>query len=867
MSEMLGAALRYERRDWPVLPLKAGQKAPHGELVPHGHKEATTDLELINLWWSAHPESNVGVRVGMETDLLVIDIDMHDIDGKASLRSLEEETVELPETYTNETAGNGQHYFFKFPDELNNVELKAQLAPGVDLKHNGYVVMPPSVVNGKAYKNVKDCELAELPPQWVELCKKQEPTYEEWTQIRRAANPNGESFCEQHGLSMSDVLPRPADAKSISGGYLCKHSIHGATGDGNLFVNERLNLWCCYRHHTGGDALTWKAVAMGLISCEQAGRLDGDTFKVVIGALKDEGVVQDDSVLVDARETETVETTETNLTASGHLYVHDPKDPKNAIITINGDKKEFRKLSPIPQVAITGTITDIAALIAQVKEHFSIEEDYNIEGPVCAVLSSYLPNEPDIIGIVQPSGGLKTEILRMFGESENQFCYPLSSVTENTFVSGFDKNLDTTPLLRGRPIIVKDLTTLLSKREDTRSAIFADFREITDGYIRKEFGSGVKKEYHNIHSSLIFGSTPAIEHYYSLYSNLGARMVFLKPHNDPKKAREQSRKNQGKIKQIREELNEAMLSFLDFQLRRLDSEGLPELTDEMAEQIGEYCDFLAVARYPVHYDHRGEADQVPTPEFPTRLNNTISKLAQVHAFIFERGEVGEADREFALRICADNVPIVRAKILLALKEGWLTTSEISERCDISTKTLNRKLSELQALGICDYMSGKTAGAESDYYDGRSNHYKLSSQWVDIVQKYRPAICKGVGTDRNTCTNKTTGVNPSTNCWSTSEDTCEIREIPQNRPSIESPEPNHSEPVKAIRDVIISWRNASSDRNPPKVNRTNFVNLVSATVRRQHPELTGRDIEGEIKRLEEADAEIQALLAELTDAEQ
>jgi DNA-binding transcriptional ArsR family regulator len=287
----------------------------------------------------------------------------------------------------------------------------------------------------------------------------------------------------------------------------------------------------------------------------------------------------------------------------------------------------------------------------------------------------------------------------------------------------------------------------------------------------------------------------------------------------------------------------------------------------MAEQIGEYCDFLAVARYPVHYDHRGEADQVPTPEFPTRLNNTISKLAQVHAFIFERGEVGEADREFALRICADNVPIVRAKILLALKEGWLTTSEISERCDISTKTLNRKLSELQALGICDYMSGKTAGAESDYYDGRSNHYKLSSQWVDIVQKYRPAICKGVGTDRNTCTNKTTGVNPSTNCWSTSEDTCEIREIPQNRPSIESPEPNHSEPVKAIRDVIISWRNASSDRNPPKVNRTNFVNLVSATVRRQHPELTGRDIEGEIKRLEEADAEIQALLAELTDAEQ
>lgn len=82
-------------------------------------------------------------------------------------------------------------------------------------------------------------------------------------------------------------------------------------------------------------------------------------------------------------------------------------------------------------------------------------------------------------------------------------------------------------MLRVRPIIVKDLTSLLAKREDTRSAIFADFREITDGYIRKEFGSGVKKEYHNIHSSLIFGCTPAIEHYYSLYSNLVLEWAFF----------------------------------------------------------------------------------------------------------------------------------------------------------------------------------------------------------------------------------------------------------------------------------------------------------------------------------------------------
>lgn len=706
--------------------------------------------------------------------------------------------------------------------------------------------------------------VAQFPNAWIVACIRDEATPEEWRQVRRQVDGPGASFCERHGITMSNVLTAPADVKKTSNGYLCRHPIHGATGDGNLSISPSRNLWKCFRCDSGGDPVTWVAVREGLIDCSQAGRLDKETFKAVVQVLKDEGLVEDDSVLVDAAEPEACEIDDSYVAPSGYLYAHDPNDPKNAIITINGVKKDFRKLPPIPQVAITGTITDIAALIAQVKEHFSIEEDYNIEGPVCAVLSSYLPNEPDIIGIVQPSGGLKTEFLRMFGESENQFCYPVSSVTENTFVSGYDKNLDTTPLLRGRPIIVKDLTTLLSKRDDTRSAIFADFREITDGYIRKEFGSGVKKEYHNIHSSLIFGSTPVIEHYYSLYSNLGARMVFMKPWNDPKKAREQSRKNQGKIKQIRKELNEAMLSFVDFQLRRLDAEGLPELSDEMADQIGEYCDFLAVARYPVHYDHRGEVDQVPTPEFPTRLNNTISKLAQVHAFIFERDQVEEPDREFALRVCADNVPIMRAKLLLALKGTWLTTSEISEKCDMPTRTLNRKLAELQTLGICEFMSGKTAGAEYDFADGRSNHYKLSSEWVGIVEKYRPAICKGVGTDRNICTNKEPDVNPSTNCWSISN-TSRRKDTEVQGTTCSTPNTSdHAAVVKAIRDVMLRFRNAPADRNTrSKVNRAHFIHLVVATVRRQRDEWAGRDIESEIKKLNENDPEIQALLEELT----
>jgi len=39
----------------PVLPLKAaGEKAPLSEAVPNGHKDASTEIDLIEVWWSSH---------------------------------------------------------------------------------------------------------------------------------------------------------------------------------------------------------------------------------------------------------------------------------------------------------------------------------------------------------------------------------------------------------------------------------------------------------------------------------------------------------------------------------------------------------------------------------------------------------------------------------------------------------------------------------------------------------------------------------------------------------------------------------------------------------------------------------------------
>jgi hypothetical protein len=97
------------------------------------------------------------------------------------------------------------------------------------------------------------------------------------------------------------------------------------------------------------------------------------------------------------------------------------------------------------------------------KKWLWIEEDYAIVGPICSVIANFDKGDPDIWGIIGPSGSLKTEVLRSFGIESNKWIYPISSLTEHTFISGFDKSPDTDviPNLQGRLIVIKDLTTIL----------------------------------------------------------------------------------------------------------------------------------------------------------------------------------------------------------------------------------------------------------------------------------------------------------------------------------------------------------------------------------------------------------------------
>ena len=242
-------------------------------------------------WWTHEPNANIGLVVGEEAGIVVIDVDTpigHGVDGRATLSKLEIEHGSFSTAVR--TPSGGAHFYFEYPAEFIGKMLKKEIGPGVELKYKGYVVAPPSVVNGVKYFGVTKAD--KMPHEWVALCIKEQPSREDWDRVRPRGS--GPSICAEHGMSMRDVLTLPATTRKVSDGYLIEHPLHGATGGGNLFVNTTLDLWCCYRHGTGGDPLTWVAVREGFVSCEDAGPLDVETALKCKDVLRREGLIQEE---------------------------------------------------------------------------------------------------------------------------------------------------------------------------------------------------------------------------------------------------------------------------------------------------------------------------------------------------------------------------------------------------------------------------------------------------------------------------------------------------------------------------------------------------------------------------------------------
>ena len=186
-NRLLRSAVALAARNMCVFPCAPRAKIP---ATGHGVLDATVDREVIERWWQANPDYNIGLRTGQASNVFVVDVD--GVDAEAELRRLEAEHGALPATVETITA-NGRHLYFKYPAGTAICNSVGKIAAGVDCRgDNGYVLVPPSVhPSGKRYAwsvdsankiadapawlvakivdAVADCKGATPPSEWRQL--------------------------------------------------------------------------------------------------------------------------------------------------------------------------------------------------------------------------------------------------------------------------------------------------------------------------------------------------------------------------------------------------------------------------------------------------------------------------------------------------------------------------------------------------------------------------------------------------------------------------------------------------------------------------------------------------------------------------
>ena len=158
-SVLMNAAIEYARRGWKVFPVAHNHKHPHPKLSKGGYKCATNDLSTIKAWWTADPNANIGLSLA-DSGLVCLDADTYKPD--CSFAALEEQ-YDIPITLRQRSASGGLHLIFKcLPED----KFPGQFGSSIDIKHNGYILLSPSVFEGKTYAWDNNEEIASAP-KWL----------------------------------------------------------------------------------------------------------------------------------------------------------------------------------------------------------------------------------------------------------------------------------------------------------------------------------------------------------------------------------------------------------------------------------------------------------------------------------------------------------------------------------------------------------------------------------------------------------------------------------------------------------------------------------------------------------------------------
>lgn len=327
-------------------------------------------------------------------------------------------------------------------------------------------------------------------------------------------------------------------------------------------------------------------------------------------------------------------------------------------------------------------------------------------------LSEQLPGDPLWFYLVGPPGSGKTAVLNTFRKSDS--CLFRSTLTPASLVSGFQRTPDPSlfPLMQAKTAIFKDATELFSIHPAAREEIWSIFRGAFDGYVYKQFGNGVVREYDPLHFSLLMGVTPIIHG--DSTATLGERFLkFEMVKGVGFNAEEQiwaAINNISREGRMEEELTMAVNRFL---LRRVNVDHVPEVPIWAKRRVVALAQLVGMLRARVDREQWGEREikYRPAHEVGTRLAKQLVKFASMVAAVADEASLSPENFALVERVAFDSAIGFHLDMVMALMKfgSGATQEEIAESSRLPRTNIQRKLEDLFLLGIVRKEKGRGPG--------------------------------------------------------------------------------------------------------------------------------------------------------------
>ena len=341
------------------------------------------------------------------------------------------------------------------------------------------------------------------------------------------------------------------------------------------------------------------------------------------------------------------------------------------------------------------------------REWLRLENDIPVLAVLGTVAANMLPGDPVWLGLVAPPSSAKTEILITLAKVPNVEL--VGTLTPAGLLSGTPRRQHA-PGARGGLlqkigafgfIVLKDFTSILSMRPESKGEILGALREIYDGRWSRAVGAdGGRILSWSGKIGLLFGCTKVIDNQHTFIQQLGERFLYCRLKPDPDQFLHATKHIGMKTKQMRKQLTEAVADLFAVPLRTPQ-----ELTDKERYKINDDIKLAVRLRGAVDRDrYTRELEDATGAEGTGRLGLTLERLlAGLDSLGIERAAA------FAVieKVTFDSVPPNRLRVYEHLKEidpSWADTSTIAHAIRLPTTTVRRALEDLVAYDLAEKQS-------------------------------------------------------------------------------------------------------------------------------------------------------------------